>query len=145
MIWYFDASSLVKLYLEEDGSEQVWEGARAAEVAGTTEISFVEVHSALAKASRMGVLTPDQASLVEAAFEEQWPKLQKIRFNPSIRARAARLTWSHELKAYDAVQLATALAWREAMDEPVVFSTFDRRLWWAAQDHRLYPHPEEEP
>lgn len=60
-------------------------------------------------------------------------------------ARADQLAWRLGLRGYDAVHLAAALTWHENMVEEVVFATYDRRLWWAADDSGLSPFPEEQP
>ena len=44
---------------------------------------------------------------------------------------------------YDAVHLATAVAWREAVAEAPVLATYDRELWKAAAAQGLEVWPEE--
>ena len=50
-------------------------------------------------------------------------------------ARADDLAFQHGLRGYDAVHLASALAWAEALEETITFATFDVQLWRAAAEH----------
>jgi hypothetical protein len=47
-------------------------------------------------------------------------------------ARADGLAWEHGLRGYDAVQLASALVWQDAIGRDVAFATFDQALLHAA-------------
>ena len=50
-------------------------------------------------------------------------------------ARAGDLAWEHDLRGFDAAQLAAALAWRETTEnrqDEIVFASFDNELVQAA-------------
>ena len=57
-------------------------------------------------------------------------------------ARADLLAWAHGLRGYDAIHLACALTWREAVGEDPVVATYDRELWRAARSEGMTPWPE---
>jgi predicted nucleic acid-binding protein len=59
--------------------------------------------------------------------------------------RAETLAWEHGLRGYDAVQLASALTWRESAGHEVVLATFDQQLWEAAKRTGFKPWPEQLP
>ena len=46
--------------------------------------------------------------------------------------RAETLAWDHGLRGYDAVQLASALAWQGSAGAEILLATFDQQLWEAA-------------
>jgi len=52
------------------------------------------------------------------------------------------LAWDHGLRGYDAVQLASALTWRDALGQDIVLATFDHQLWEAAPRVGLQAWPE---
>jgi uncharacterized protein len=52
------------------------------------------------------------------------------------------LAWEHRLRGYDAVQLASALAWQNSVGADVVIATFDTELWTAAAAAGLKAWPE---
>lgn len=55
---------------------------------------------------------------------------------------ADHLAWEHGLRGYDAVHLAAALPWHEALGESVTVATYDKQLWQAAQSTGLVVWPE---
>ena len=59
--------------------------------------------------------------------------------------RAGNLAWRHNLRGYDAAQLAAALAWqemREDMQDEIVFACFDDELVQAAAAEGLDTWPQ---
>jgi len=145
MILYLDASALVKRYVAEPGSTEVNEAISRAEVIGTAIISRVEITAALAKAVRVGVLTPEDAQASLQVFRSEWPDLVRVQVTEIVIARADALAWEQGLRGYDAVHLAAASLWQDAMNEPVTLATFDRQLWTAAQRAGLVPYPADLP
>ena len=60
------------------------------------------------------------------------------------RRGQGRLAWKHDLRGYDAAQLAAALAWSEATkdaEDQVVFACFDNDLRRAAVAEGLETWP----
>jgi predicted nucleic acid-binding protein len=145
VILYLDSSSLVKRYVDEPGSAEVAQATRDAALVGTVMISRVEVAAALAKAVRLQVLTRDQAWASLQAFREDWPDVVRLQVTDLLVFHADALAWEHQLRGFDALQLAAATLWQEMMGERVTFSTFDLRLWAAARNGGLLPHPEDLP
>jgi predicted nucleic acid-binding protein len=145
MILYLDASALVKRYVTEPGSAEVSEVISEAEVIGTALISRAEVAAALAKAVRMDALTQEEALASLQVFRNEWPDLMRVQVTEILIARADTLAWEHGLRGYDAVHLAAASLWQDAMREQVTLSTFDRRLWAAAKRAGLACHPADLP
>jgi predicted nucleic acid-binding protein len=128
MIVYLDASAIVKLYVAEAGSEQVRQLVTQAELVGTALISRAEVVAALAKAIRTGVLEAAQAATAVQLFRAQWPDYARVQVTEATINRADGLAWTHGLRGYDAVHLASAVIWEETLGEPVLLATFDSRL-----------------
>ena len=145
MILYLDASALVKRYVAEPGSPEVSDAISRADVVGTALISRAEVAAALAKAMRVGALTQEEASACLQVFRGEWPDLMRVQVTEMVVARAATLAWEHGLRGYDAVHLAAASLWQDALGEKVMLSTFDRQLWKAAMQVGLALHPTDLP
>jgi predicted nucleic acid-binding protein len=141
VILYLDTSALVKRYLAESGSAMVNQWIADAAVVGTALISRAEMASALAKAARMGALTPDEALASLQAFRQEWSDFIQVQITQTVVARADSLAWDHNLRGYDAVQLAAALYWQESLHEPVTMATFDQRLWAAVKRVGLTAYP----
>ena len=141
MIVYLDASALVKRYVAEAGSVEVASLIREAQAIGTAVVSRAEVAAALAKAARVRLVTREAALAALKAFNADWEHLVRLQFSEPLAARAGTLAWEHGLRGYDAVHLATALFWRETLDEAITVATYDRELWRSARASGLAPWP----
>ncbi|WP_219419526.1 type II toxin-antitoxin system VapC family toxin [Pseudonocardia nigra] len=123
----------MKLYADEPGNEMV----RALGQLLVAQIARVEVPAALWRKHRMGEVSATAVGLLVGEFEADWfaadpPRLAVVRMTSLVIENAARLTGGHELRAYDAVQLASALAVRAADPDVARFAAFDRTLRAAA-------------
>lgn len=132
MIAYLDASALVKRYVLERGSRETIALTADAELIATSIVSRAEVASGLAKAVRVGLITDARARRVQRSFARDWPDLVRVPVTEALVERAEALAWDHGLRGYDAVQLASALAWQESAGTEILLATFDRQLWEAA-------------
>jgi hypothetical protein len=132
---FADSSALVKLYADEAGHEPI---RRLTSVA-VAQLARVEVPAALWRKQRMDELSADDAALLTADFEadyygtdSQLPRFAAVAVSGTLLDQAARLCASHGLRAYDAVQLSSALAVRRAEEGRTAFAAFDRSLRTAA-------------
>jgi len=136
VIAYFDASALVKRYIEETGSAQVRDalaGARAA----TARFSVVEITSAIARRAREGTLDPAlRDSLCERVAEDA-AHLLLVELDEIVAERSRVLLLRHPLRAGDALQLASCLTLAGRLGRPLRFVCFDGRLNSAASAEGL--------
>lgn len=135
MSTFADSSALVKLYADEPGREVV----RRLEAIAVAEIARVEVPAAFWRKHRLGELDAADAQVLTADFEADWygtaedlPRFAPVVLLSRLLDDAARLCASHGLRAYDAVQLACALAARVADPSCSSFAAFDDALRSAA-------------
>ena len=138
---YLDSSALVKRYVAEARSRDVRRAVAEAAHNSTSLISRAEVSAALAKAVRMGALSPRAGRACHEAFLIDWPSIIRVEVNESIVTQAGSLAWQHGLRGYDAVQLASALAWEAALGGVVTLATFDKQLWAAARAEGVIVFP----
>lgn len=125
MLVYFDASALVKLVIEEDGSAlaaALWDGCDAAL---TSRLALPEVCAALGAAHRNHELTDADATTALAAFADFWAGVRPIELTPRVATVAGEMAALHRLGGADAVHLASAL---ELRDAGIVVAAWDRRL-----------------
>ena len=145
MILYLDASALVKRYVAELGSPEVSAAISRSQVTGTALISRAEVEAALAKAVRLQALTLEEGLAGLQVFRNEWPDLVRMQVTEMVVAKAGILAWDHDLRGYDAVHLAAASVWQEALGERVTLATFDKHLWTAAESAGLEAYPDDLP
>lgn len=134
-----DTSALGKRYVEEAGS--AWIRAITAFSAEnallTARITMVELYSALARRRREGSVPADVCDKAAQAFAHHCAaEYRFVELDIRLVALARDLLDQHPLRAYDAVQLASALAANEALLQrdlpPLVFLSADERLLQAA-------------
>lgn len=146
--YYFDTSAIVKRYLVESGSAWVTEivgGLGEGDSQGgffLGEITRVEVAAAIAK--RVFKIKDIDAETGERAYKLFLEHLDTefviVSLSPHLIREAADLARKHALRAYDAVQLSTALNTRLQLDEAtdvLVFVTSDNNLLQAARAESL--------
>jgi len=125
----------VKLYADERGHRAI----RALELLVISAITRVEVPSAFWRKARTHELDDGAASILVSAFEldfhgapDSEPRFTIISMTEPVLAAAAREAARHALRAYDAVQLASALAVRQTDPRCSHFACFDTDLRRAA-------------
>lgn len=112
-LFYFDSSALAKRYLTETGS--AWVTAltdpAADHIIVVGEITQVEIASALAARHRApgGITRQEREAAISLLAKHCHTEYQLVVINHTILEHAVMLTQNHRLRAYDAIQLATAL------------------------------------
>ena len=142
---YADTSALFKRYVEEEASEAVLVRLEEAPSVGTSLITRVEVAAALAQAVRQDRMGRVEAQEAEREFLGDWDDFTRIAVTSAVANRAGHLAWEHDLRGYDAMQLAAALTWRDTIEggeDEVVFACFDHDLLRAATAVGLDTWPE---
>ncbi len=126
---YFDSSALVKLILDETGSDlaaQLWNGCDAAL---SSRLAYPEVCAALAAAQRNHVLTASEARKASADWELFWGSMRPVELTADVERTSGELAASHQLRGADAVHLASALVLGVAK---LTVAVWDKRLHAAA-------------
>ena len=133
MLLYLDASALIKRYVAELGSAEVSAAISQAQVTDTALLSRAEVEAALVKAVRVSALTEEEALASFQVFRNEWPDLVRVQVTEMVVARAGAFAWDHGLRGYDAVHLAAASGWQDALGDRVTRATLDKHLWTGAE------------
>ena len=109
MIAYFDASALVKLVIEEPGSDDaaaLWDGADAVLA---SRVANAEVRAAMAAAHRAARLTTEQHEGARHLWARLWAALRVVEVSRDVDQHAGDLAEEHALSGFDAIHLASAL------------------------------------
>jgi len=122
LIVYFETSALVKLLVEESGSDDAAHAWDSADSVTSSVITYTEARAALAAVHRGGRLSGEGLEIAKASLEHRWELIEAIAPSDEIVHHAAELAEIHALRGYDALHLATALA-----SAPVLI-TFDADL-----------------
>jgi hypothetical protein len=128
-IGYFDASALVKLLVDEPGSDlaaRVWDESDAV---ATSRLSYPEVAAALAAAKRAGRLTAAGARRARRDWDAYWAGCRVVELTSDVAVTAAALAGAQVLGGADAVHLASA----RLFGADALMVAWDRRLHAAAR------------
>jgi predicted nucleic acid-binding protein len=129
VIAYFDTSGLLRLVIAEDGADQaisLWQ--QAGEVV-VSRLAWPEAVAALAAARRGRRVSDEGYRTATERLQSCVERCTVVSLVDSLVDRAADLATTHDLRAADAIHLATALA---VMEADSVFVTWDKRLRRAA-------------
>lgn len=135
---YFDSSALVKLVLNESGSDLVAELWNACDGALSSRLAYPEVCAALASAGRNRDLTASEVAAALTDWERFWTSIRPVELTDEVQQVAGALTASHRLRGADAVHLASALA----LGSPdLTVAVWDKHLHTAAADIGFFLAP----
>ena len=107
---YFDSSALVKLVLDEVGSDIAAALWNACDAALSSRLAYPEVCAALAAAGRSHDLTSSEVAAAASDWELFWGSMRPVELSADVERVAGSLAASHRLCGADAVHLASALA-----------------------------------
>ena len=135
MTVYLDTSSLVKLYVEEDGSDAVAALVADADVLAISTVGYAECRAGLARRRRERTLRSAALSEIVARLDADWERVAAIEVTDGLARRAGELADRFALRGFDAIHLASfeLVLERAGDDDEVTFSTADDNLARAAK------------
>jgi predicted nucleic acid-binding protein len=137
MFSYLDTSSLVKLYVEEDESDFVYDLVRSSEITATSIVAYAEARAAFARRFREKSLTRKEYIRLKAVFDEDWSNYFILNLTGNMVKMAGDLADKHSLRGFDSIHLASALTLRQELNSDVIFSCFDNNLQKASEHEGL--------
>ena len=138
MIAYLDTSSLVKLYVQEDGSLKVETLVKDSEATATSIIAYAEARAAFARRSREKAFTPKEHNRIKEFLDKDWDSYITLCVTGDMIRLAGDLAEKHTLRGFDSIHLASALTLRRELSSPIMFSCFDDNLQKASEREELF-------
>ena len=129
-IWFADTSALIKRYVREQGSDWLRNEIATHDIV-ISQLTPIELTAALGRRFRQGMISRFAFYQARRMFllHLQADQYTLIDLEQHIVDEAMRLTFGQGLRAYDAVQLATALEACKTMERNrFVFLTCDTAL-----------------
>lgn len=132
MIVYLDTSALVKLYVDEAGSDEVAGSVEDARLVATSRVAYPEARAAFARRRREGGMTSAGLRRAVLALERDLSSYVLVEVDAALAREAGDLAERRALRGAGAIHLASALML--SLHDPLVprFLAFDRRLLDAA-------------
>lgn len=129
MIVYFDTSAIVPLIVEESSSPVCVRLFNDATRVVSVRLMYPEASAALARAERLGRLTPAQHRAAVHDLDELVADFDHVEVTEQLAKTAGGLARKHRLRGYGAVHLAASVS---AADDNYVIATGDHDLAAAA-------------
>jgi uncharacterized protein len=129
---YFDTSALIKFYIQENHSDIVSNLINSASAVATHEITWIEIHAALARLTRENRLNAIENAELKNAILQDWESFLRIKTDEKILLKAAQFAEAFALRAYDSLHLAAADNFAKSSNVPITFACFDQKLNQAA-------------
>lgn len=133
MILYLDTSALIKLYVNEEHSDDVQKAAITAASLASSTLACVETCAALSRLRREKALSGVQHERTRERFITDWHDMRRVEVTETQLVRASELAEAFGLRAYDSVHLAAADYLARAAAEPLIFACYDTALNKAAR------------
>ena len=137
MILFCDTSALVKLYVREDGTDNMLREATASDLIAVCRIAWVEIMSAMTRRSRE---QPQESATIARARNRVVADSQHyltLDLTQELVELAGEYADAFALRAYDRVQLAAVQTLHRELPGEVRFACFDGRLMKAARVLRI--------
>jgi predicted nucleic acid-binding protein len=128
LIHYLDSSALVKRYVAEQGTEEVLALFTSDSPPVCSRIAHVEASAAFARRAHEGMLTPRQRDKLLERLTQDLAECRILEVTADIVRSSVTLVRQQPLRAYDAIQLASALWAGKHIDPRVRFVSADRSL-----------------
>jgi hypothetical protein len=132
LIRFLDSSALVKRYVREPGSDVVARLFRSSSKLAASSLAAFEVAAALFKRARAGDVSTELARKHAARVAADLDEMHVVEARRPVLDLATELVSRRALRAYDAVQLASAMRLARAAGVAVTFVCADEALTAAA-------------
>lgn len=135
MILYLDTSALVKLYVEERGTDVAASAVEKATRVATCRVTYVEARATFARARREGIVTAPALREIVDRLDADWARYDIVEVTEPLVRRAGALAERRAPRGFDSIQLASALETLRGVRGAFLY--WDERLARAAKAERL--------
>lgn len=130
---YLDTSALVKLYIEEEGSDIVNDHTNRATIVSTSRIAYAEAISAFVRCKNEKVFSKHNYDKCIAGFKSDWEMYFVMEATEQVVKIAGDLIEDHGIRGFDSIHLASAVVLRKEINQSIDFLCWDYRLLEAAK------------
>jgi predicted nucleic acid-binding protein len=130
IVHFYDSSSFVKLFVREAGTPEMLRLYATVDRRVVSRIVFVEVHSAIVRLEREGIISSPDADPSRPLLKLEANRLTVAEVTVDVVSTAQALLSQHKLRSMDAIQLASAM--QVGTPSLTTFVVSDNRLKTAA-------------
>ena len=125
---FIDTSSLVKKYIEEDGSNKLDKCLEEITELIISPITSLEINSVLERKLREKTITKAESVIVEKEYRKDLIYMGVVNWNSNLENKSIELIRKHQLKVFDGLQLASGV-----LSKSNLFITSDEKLFIKAK------------
>lgn len=129
---FCDTSALMKVYAQEQHSDWTRQAVVSASPCMVCQITWVEMCAAIALKGRTHQLTHSEGIAAMDRLKMEWGGYSQLAIDSTLITSAGDLAQSFGLRAYDSLQLASALRVHSQVGAAMAFCCFDKQLNTAA-------------
>lgn len=137
MIVYLDTSSLVKLYVEETGSEKIRDIAYNATVIATSKVAYAEARAAFARKQKEDGFSINTLRKIVEDLNRDWESYFVVEITDGLIRSAGDIAEKHLLRGFDSIHLASAINLKDKTGAEIYFSSNDAKLNRAAEKEKI--------
>ena len=130
---FFDTSAIVPLCVAQPSSRKARQAYRSVTKQVVAWTASIEAAGAIYRAVRLGGLSESNARRVLVRLAQLEKRWMEIVAGDGVRHSAINLLSTYDLRAADAIQLASALVWFKDKPRNRSFVCFDHKLCEAAR------------
>jgi predicted nucleic acid-binding protein len=123
---YFDTSVLVKTYVKEAGSTKARQLVRTRQVI-TSSITGLELLSAFKRNLTLRTIAPKAYSAIAKRLQQDRKSMRYVEITATVLERAEKYVSGFDIRALDAIHIASAMVSRERFPSDLPFITADAR------------------
>ncbi len=131
---YIDTSTYLKVFVKESGSAKARELIKKHRML-TSALVSVECFSALSRKKQAGELKSKEFDSLIKKIRESFDHIEIIRLTDEVLEKAGQVVVSSPVRSLDALHIASALIFQDAMQISLPFITSDHRQLETAQEH----------
>jgi len=132
MTIYYDSSTLLKIYINEEHSEFIRTSISSHQLNYISTLSYAEVHSVFSRLFNNDYISEDELKFIKVSFNNDFSIFQRIPIQNEILIRAAELSYITNLRALDSIHLASIEYLKSISNDDLMFACFDKKLSDAA-------------
>jgi len=137
LILYLDTSAMIKLYIQEAGSELIKEAIDTNRIIATAGIAYSEAISAFVRLTLLNSISKKDYEICKSSIKRDWASFFIIDVSENIIQLAADLIEKHKIRSFDGIHLASAVLLNKQINKRVTFSSWDKKLLKSAQKEEL--------
>jgi uncharacterized protein len=128
MIVYIDTSDLVKLYIDEAGSEKTRGIVHNTTVLSTSKVAYAEARAAFARKQKDNGFSVRILRKIVEDLNNDWESYFVIELTDGISRFAGDIAEKHLLRGFDSIHLASAINLKNKARSEIYFLSNDNKL-----------------